>query len=189
MFGSLWSIKPLKSLSGSDGKVFSGLIPAQFHVFYQTCPAAERPRALHLVLWHFQWRIETFAAFKQTIVLKSKTISIPFELISNVRMNLEVATRWLSKLLQSHSSLLVFRFLNWPVLSPDPALCASPAHECCSPAPRKFPARLRIRACRTDRPDQGSHEDLGGPPYRFWVLQGDPANLRGGNYKMYKPVE
>ena len=69
--------------------------------------------------------------------------------------------------------------LNWQVLSPDPALCASLAHECCSPAPRRIPARLRFRPCRFGPPNQGSHEDPGAPPSRFWARLGDLGFLWG----------
>lgn len=90
--------------------------------------------------------------------------------------------------ISQRSLSLVFRFtfLNWPVFSPGPALCASPAHECCSPAPRKIQARLRSQPCRVDRPHQGSHGDLGDPPCRIWVLPGYLANLQREYYKMYQ---
>lgn len=60
-----------------------------------------------------------------------------------------------------------FRFLNSRVFSPDPALCASLVHECCSPVPRKIPEHLHCQSYRWDQLDQGSHEARGDLPCHF----------------------
>ena len=87
------------------------------------------------------------------------------------------------------SSLVFICYMKLAALSPDPALCATPAHECCSPAPRKFPALPRSRIFPTDRQHQGILWNLEDPPCRSWALRGDRANLQRGNNKMKAPVE
>lgn len=158
-------------------------------ISHQTCPAAERPTVLYSVHWHFQQQPvkESFADYcrksnKNFAHLKPVLMSAGIqwdEPWSCHQVNLRPSV------ISQRSLSLVFRFtfLNRRVFSPGPALCASPAHECCSPAPHKIQARLRSRPCQVDRPHQGSHGDLGDPPCRFWILQGYLANLRRENYK------
>lgn len=119
-------------------------------------------------------------AFKQTILIN----------LTKLRSHLNpvvtpAAVQWDEP--SGGSQFLMFRFrsLNWRVLSPDPALYASPVRKCCSRAPRRIPARLRSRPCRADRPLQGNLGDLGDPPCRFWVRPGYLVNLQRTNYNMW----
>lgn len=63
--------------------------------------------------------------------------------------------------------VFVFRSTYLRVLSPDPALCASLVHECCSPGPRRTLAHPSFRAYQVDPPDQGNPEAHENPQSHF----------------------